>query len=116
MDDWFTKVLLGLVAAGFFTDITRGFFQRRKVKASASLDEANATQVIVTSTKALLGPLTERLALAEKQVQDLTIKLNEAQGYAEEIVDRLAACNRENARLTRENNRLRKLRPQGGNS
>lgn len=114
MNDISTKILLGLIAAGFFGDALRGFFQRRKVKASASLDDANATQIIVTSTKALLGPLTERLELAERKVQTLTIDLDKCQEQVDEVVEKLERCNRENARLTRENKRLRlRLNPEG---
>lgn len=115
MNELTTQILLGLVAAGFFGDLIKGFFQRRKIKSSASLDNANATQIIVTSTKALLGPLTERLESAEQKVQHLTMELAKAQEQVDEIVENLEKCSRENGRLLRENKRLRlRLNPEGG--
>lgn len=115
MSNLLTQILLGLVAVGFFSDLVKGFFQRKKVKSSADLDEANATQVIVTSTKALLGPLTERLETAERKVRDLTIDLAKAQEQVDEIVESLEKCGRENSRLLRENKRLRlRLNPEAG--
>jgi chromosome segregation ATPase len=107
MDDVLTKVLLGLVAAGFFTDIIKGFFQRKKVKSSANLDDATATQVIVTSTTALLAPLTNRLEKAEAQVQHLEGELRKVTRQAEGIIRQLDTCTAANRRITEENIRLR---------
>ena len=107
--DIVTQILLGLVAIGFFNDVIKGFFQSRKVKASSNLDDANATQVIVTSTTALLGPLTTRLGHAEEKVAHLESELKKATTAAEEIVERLERCNRKNRQLEAENRRLKLL-------
>lgn len=122
MDDILIKILLGLVAVGFFSDLLKGLFQKRKVKASANLDDATATQIIVTSTTTLLGPLTTRLESAEAKVAHLEKELTKAQRQVDEIVGRLTRCNQENTVLVREKTRLEiennklKLRLQGGKS
>jgi len=114
MDDLVTKILLGLVAVGFFSDLAKGFFQRKKINSESNLDDANAIQVIVGSSITMLTPLKTRIGELESET---TILRNELRESRDEVVrttrllhaanDQLEASTAENKRVTAENKRLR---------
>lgn len=102
-----TQILLGLVAAGFFGDIARGVFQRNKVKASANLDDANATKIYVESASAMLTPLTNRLREAEEEATLLRQELRMTRQENLRATNALIAAREEIQKLTEENRVLR---------
>ena len=61
MNNLATQILLALVAVGFFSDLAKGFFQKRKIKSESHLDDANSVQILVGSATAMLGPLKQRV-------------------------------------------------------
>ena len=114
MSDLLTQILLGLVAVGFFSDLANGVFQKRKIKASANLDDANSVSVIVGSATELLIPLRARVTELEAEAVLLRNELKQARGEVQRYSNQLnAASNRlevateENQRITRENKQLR---------
>lgn len=116
MDDLATKILLALVAAGFFTDLAKGFFQKKKMNSEAKLDDANSVQVLVGSATTLLQPLNDRIHELEAEVgalrRDLGKARTEAQRYANQLSTastQLERATAENTRVTKENRRLRTM-------
>lgn len=107
MSDLVTQILLGLVAAGFFTDLARGFFQKKKINSEAKLDDANAVQVIVGTATSMLKPLTDRVKEAEDEATKLRQELREARAEVGKLVTQLQESTAENKRVTIENRRLR---------
>jgi septal ring factor EnvC (AmiA/AmiB activator) len=113
MSDLITQILLGLVAVGFFSDLAKGFFQKKKINSEAKLDDANAVQVIVGTAASMLEPLSKRLKEAEEEVTNLRKELREARSEAAQLVSQLQASTAENKRVTAENRKLR-LKLSGG--
>lgn len=105
--DLLTKILLAIIAAGFVGDLTKGFFQKKKVNSSANLDDASAIQVIVSSANALLTPLTNRLAEAENEAVTLRRELQQARQEIHRTMNELIEVREENQRVTAENQQLR---------
>lgn len=116
MSDLITQILLGLVAVGFFSDLAKGFFQKKKLNAEANLDDANSVQVLVGSATTMLAPLKERVHELEEEAKLLRTELNQArsevQRYANQLstaTHQLELATEENRRVTTENRRLRRL-------
>lgn len=107
MSDIIEKVLMGLIAVGFFGDLAKGFFQKKKITSSSNLDDANSTKIIVDSASALLKPLTNRLREAEDEATLLRRELHKARGELQLAMDELVAVRQENSRVTLENRQLR---------
>jgi len=102
-----TQILLGLVAAGFFGDLLKGFFQRKKVSASSNLDNANATKIYVDSASAMLTPLTNRLREAEDEATLLRRELQTVRSELQKATNSLIEARQENERVISENQVLR---------
>lgn len=116
MDDLATKILLALVATGFFADLAKGFFQKKKMNSEAKLDDANSVQVLVGSATTLLAPLNARIHELEEEVtklrNDLGRARTEAQRYANQLntaSHQLERATTENERVSKENRRLRTM-------
>lgn len=116
MNDLATKILLALVAAGFFTDLIKGFFQKKKMNSEAKLDDATSVQVLVGSATTLLAPLNERIHELEDELKAMRVDLGkartEAQKYANQLStasNQLQLATAENTRVTKENRRLRAM-------
>lgn len=107
MSDIITQILLGLVAVGFFSDIAKGIFQRKKVSSSSNLDNANATKIYVDSASAMLTPLTNRLREAEDEATLLRRELQGVRRELQEATSILVDAREEIERLTTENVQLR---------
>lgn len=116
MSELITQILLALVAVGFFSDLAKGFFQKKKMNSEANLDDANSVQVLVGSATVMLAPLKERVHELEEEAKALRKELNDArgqvQGYANQLntaTHQLELATAENQRVTRENRRLRNM-------
>lgn len=116
MDDLLTKILLALVAGGFFADLVKGFFQKKKMNSEAKLDDATSVQVLVGSATTLLQPLNDRIHELEDEVKAVRNELNKARTEAQRFANQLNTASHqldqataENTRITKENRRLRSL-------
>lgn len=107
MSNLATQILLGLVATGFFADVAKGLFQRKKVNSSSNLDDANATKIYVDSASAMLTPLTNRLREAEDEATLLRRELQSVRTELQQATSALVEAREEIQELTRSNTRLR---------
>lgn len=107
MSDVITQILLGLVAVGFFSDVAKGLFQRKKVASSSNLDDANATKIYVDSASAMLTPLTNRLREAEDEATLLRRELQSVRTELQQATGALVDAREEIQKLTRDNVQLR---------
>jgi chromosome segregation ATPase len=117
-----TQLLLALVAVGFFSDLAKGLFQKKKISSEANLDDANSVSVIVGSATELLIPLRARVTELEAEATLLRNELSQARGEVQRYSNQLEAASsrlelatEENQRITRENKQLRAMLAGGGN-
>jgi len=96
VDDVIVKILVVLLTGSYLVEIVRGIFQKKVVKSTAGLNDANATQIIVASTTTLLKPLQTR-------VDELEAELVEARKEVRKLVKQLQETTAENTRITSEN-------------
>lgn len=106
MGDRFTQILLALAASGFFVESIRGWWQRRKVRSAANKEEAEGTQVLVTSSITLLKPLTTRINELESEAQTLRTKLHETTQETARLSNAVVEATEQLERATAENQRL----------
>lgn len=105
--NWVQNILLGLIAIGFFNEVIKGVFQKKKISSSSNLDDANATKIVVDSASALLKPLTNRLREAEDEATLLRRELHNARGELQLAMEEMRDLRQENVRVTSENRQLR---------
>lgn len=77
--------VLSAVGGGVVGTIIAGLFQRRKVKAEATVSEAEANDKIRATVMSLIDPLTSRVKTLEKEVSDLEAKNTALREWAEAL-------------------------------
>lgn len=114
MIETIAQIMILLLGCGWVGNVILAFFQRKRVKASANLDDATATQVLVGTATSMLAPLSTRINELESEAVGLRKELKQAKDEMHrlnrslyEANQRLEQTTAENQRITAENRVLR---------